>query len=92
MISAIVSYIVRVITAFSIFLNVLVLGKSNQTFSARNHIWSMKGYPNIAWLIDSVFYFDLNHSKRAYIYWVEIKNALDAARKKEEEAHGTTNK
>jgi hypothetical protein len=39
-------------TALSILLNVILGGRSNQTFSARNYQRKLDGKPNLVWLID----------------------------------------
>lgn len=69
-----VKYFIRVGVAFSIFINVLVGGSSNQTFSARNYDWRNRGKPNIVWLIDGFFWFDKNHCLMAWVYWKTSKD------------------
>jgi hypothetical protein len=64
-----VSYWVRVGIAFSVLLNVITGGPSNQTFSARNYIWKKSGYPNIVWLIDGIFHRDSQHCLNSWLYW-----------------------
>jgi hypothetical protein len=69
----VLQYINRLIIALSILLNVITGGKSNQTFSARNWGWKLAGYPNLSWLIDTIFWFDKDHSKLAWEFWITIK-------------------
>jgi hypothetical protein len=52
--SHIVIYIIRVILAVSVLINVLLGGKSNQTFSARNWEWKKSGKWHIVPLIDGL--------------------------------------
>jgi hypothetical protein len=70
---SVLRYINRLIIALSILLNVLLGGKSNQTFSARNHGWARNGYPNLVWLIDAIFWFDPDHCEKAWLFWNEIQ-------------------
>jgi hypothetical protein len=67
-------YLERVGIAFSIFLNVILGGYSNQTFSARNYAWKKEGRPNLVWLIDSIFWFDPDHCLDSWAYWYTRKN------------------
>lgn len=69
----ILKYFNRLIIAVSILINVILGGKSNQTFSARNYGWKLAGYPNIAWLIDLIFWFDHDHCEKSWSFWVEIQ-------------------
>lgn len=70
----ILKYLNRIVIALSIFINVIAGGKSNQTFSARNWDWKIKGYPNLVWVIDIIFWFDKNHCELAWEFWNTIKN------------------
>lgn len=70
---SLLKYMNRLIIAFSILLNVFLGGKSNQTFSARNWGWKLKGYPNFVWFIDFIFFFDLDHCKKAWEFWHKIQ-------------------
>lgn len=72
------AYVYRVATASSIFLNCILGGYSNQTFSARNWELKIKKLPNAVWLIDAIFFKELNHCKEAYIKWQIIKQAIDS--------------
>jgi hypothetical protein len=69
-----VKYLNRVGVAFSIFVNVVAGGSSNQTFSARNYNWRIQGRLNIVWLIDKFFWFDKNHCLMAWVYWKTSKD------------------
>lgn len=66
-------YIARVGTAFSVLVNVILGGPSNQTFSARNYNWKRNGKPNIVWLIDGIF-FDKHHCLHSWSYWILRKD------------------
>jgi hypothetical protein len=48
-------------------MNVILGGKLNQTFSARNWEWKRNGKPNISWLIDRILGKD--HCSRCWSYW-----------------------
>jgi hypothetical protein len=74
----ILQYLNRIFIAFSILLNVLLGGKSNQTFSARNYAWKIQNKPNLVWLIDALLWFDDNHCYRAWEFWVTIKEYYPA--------------
>lgn len=50
-------YFARIGIALSVLFNVILGGYSNQTFSARNYAWKRKGVMNLAYVIDTVFYF-----------------------------------
>jgi hypothetical protein len=65
----ILRYFNRLRIALSILLNVLLGGKSNQTFSARNYAWAREGKPNLVWLIDSIFWFDPDHCHSEWMFW-----------------------
>lgn len=65
--SILAAYLKRVGIALSVLLNVVLGGRSNQTFSARNHHWKRKGKPNLAWLID--FVFGKGHCLVSWTYW-----------------------
>lgn len=79
--SIISKYAQRVGITCSVGLNVIVFGgPSNQTFSARNHIWQKEGKPNIVFLIDSTFYvftgYD-NHCMDSWVYWYIRKHRMN---------------
>jgi hypothetical protein len=59
--------------AISILLNVLLGGRSNQSFSARNWGWKLAGKPNLVGLIDIIFWFDKNHCEGAWKFWYVIQ-------------------
>ena len=48
-------YINRVGIGTTVFLNVLLGGHTNQSFSARNYEWKRNGKPNIVFVIDILF-------------------------------------
>ena len=67
-------YIKRVGIAASVLLNVILLGSSGQTFSARNYLWKKQGRLNIVWLIDHLIFWDNDHCFYSYVYWFTGKN------------------
>lgn len=69
----VLQYINRLFIACSILLNVILGGKSNQTFSARNYAWKIAHKPNLVWLIDTILWFDENHCEVSYEFWSNIK-------------------
>ena len=73
---AVLKYVERIGIALSVLLNVILGGRSNQTFSARNWGWKIEGRPNLVWLIDCLFSKkEDNHCERSWNYWVyTIKN------------------
>lgn len=81
-------YFERIGIALSVLLNVILGGRSNQTFSARNYGWKKAGYPNLVWLIDFVFFFEANHCLTSWSYWYirhnleELKNSVDISPKR----------
>ena len=60
-------YLNHLVVALSVLLNVILGGSNNQTFSARNHDWQRRGYPNIVKLID--FFLGEGHCMECWIYW-----------------------
>lgn len=62
-------YIERVGIAISILLNVVLGGSSNQTFSARNYYWKLRGKYNIVWFIDTIFWWDPDHCFHSWVYY-----------------------
>lgn len=60
-------YLNRIFVALSVLLNVILGGDNNQTFSARNHDWKRRGYPNMVVLID--FLFGKEHCMECWVYW-----------------------
>ena len=66
-------YFGRICIAFRIFVNALLGGKNNQTFSAGQYARRKKGLYNCVFLIDIVF-FKRGHCKDSWVKW-EIINA-----------------
>jgi hypothetical protein len=64
-------YLYRVGIALSVLFNVILLGESNQTFSARNYGWKREGKPNGVWLIDRLSKKD--HCRMSWVYWITAK-------------------
>lgn len=84
-------YIIRIGIAISVLFSVILGGKSNQTFSARNHMWRRQGKPNLAVLIDAIF--GKGHCLTSWVYWVTHRYTatLDDL-KKEDKTDGTDSK
>lgn len=61
------NYIVRIFTALSVLINVILGGASNQTFSARNYDWQKHNKYNLVKLID--FFLGNDHCKESWAYW-----------------------
>jgi hypothetical protein len=72
------AYLKRVLIAFSIFINVLLGGKVNQTVSATQ--WQRKRDRkwNLVWLIDAIFYKDIEHCMEAWVKWQIIHQAINS--------------
>jgi hypothetical protein len=66
-------YIHRLRIAISILLNVILGGKSNQTFSARNWALKLENKPNLVWLIDRLFWYDPAHCQMEWVFWNELQ-------------------
>ena len=61
------TYLLRILTALSVLLNVILGGCLNQTFSARNWERKRKGKTNLVWLIDAILGKD--HCVMSWTYW-----------------------
>lgn len=62
-----VTYLVRILIALSVLLNVTLGGRLNQTFSARNWDWKRNNKPNIVRPLDALL--GDGHCSRAWAYW-----------------------
>ena len=62
-----VTYLVRIMIALSVLLNVILGGRLNQTFSARNWEWKRNGKTNLVRLLDALL--GDGHCSRAWAYW-----------------------
>jgi hypothetical protein len=71
------SYINRVCVSFSILLNTIFGGKSNQTLSATQYERKRKGLWNVCWLIDKLFFWDPDHCENAWVKWKIIHGAIN---------------
>jgi hypothetical protein len=65
------SYLFRVGIALSILINVILWGKSNQTFSARNYQRKKDNKPNLVWFIDLVL--QKGHCQMCWVNWTVRK-------------------
>lgn len=71
---AMYEYTKRILIAFSVLVNVILGGRSNQTFSARNYQRKYEGKRNLVWLIDAIFWFDREHCLTSWAFWyIRIK-------------------
>lgn len=71
------AYLKRLLIAFSIFVNVLFGGKVNQTVSATQWQRKRDGKLHLVWLIDRVFYKDIEHCMQAWVKWQVIHTAIN---------------
>ena len=62
-----VTYLVRVLIAMSVLTNVILGGRLNQTFSARNWDWKRNNKPNVVRPLDALL--GDGHCSRAWAYW-----------------------
>ena len=62
-----VTYLVRILIALSVVLNVILGGRLNQTFSARNWEWKRNGKTNVVRLLDALL--GDGHCSRSWAYW-----------------------
>ena len=62
-----VTYLVRILIALSVLLNVILGGRLNQTFSARNWEWKRNQKINVVRLLDALL--GDGHCSRAWSYW-----------------------
>lgn len=67
-------YFKRVGIALSVLFNVILGGRSNQSFSARNYMWKKQGKHNLVFILDRVFYKDSNHCLHCWSYWIVRKD------------------
>jgi len=70
-------YWMRVFTALSILINVILGGKSSQTFSARNYERKRSGKWHLVELIDFLFKNDPEHCLGSWVNWQVRKTAID---------------
>jgi hypothetical protein len=69
-------YFNRVTVAFSILINTLLGGGSNQTFSARNYQRKRDGKLNLVTLIDKFFWWENDHCFESWIKWTIINHSI----------------
>jgi len=62
-----VTYLVRILIAMSVLTNVILGGRLNQTFSARNWDWKRHNKPNVVRLLDALL--GDGHCSRSWAYW-----------------------
>jgi len=70
------SYLRRTGIAFSIFINVLLGGRINQTFSARNWQRMRDNKWNLVYIIDRIFFWKKDHCWDSWIKWCIINDAI----------------
>jgi len=63
----IIRYLKRILISLSILINVILGGRTNQTFSARNHEWRRNNRLNVAKTIDSVL--GDGHCLECWVNW-----------------------
>ena len=64
---SLISYLKRIGIALSVLVNVVLLGQTNQTLSARNWQWKRDRKPNASWLLDKLFGKD--HCAQHWVDW-----------------------
>ena len=70
------AYLKRLLIAWSIFLNVFLGGKSNQTFSATQYQRYKDRKWNLCWFINLIFW-DEDHCMESWIKWKIIHSAIN---------------
>ena len=70
-------YLNRVCIQTSILINVLFGGKLNQTVSATQHQRKRDGKANLSYVIDLLFWWDMEHCMEAWVKWKVIHNAIN---------------
>lgn len=70
-------YLNRVCIQTSILINVLFGGKLNQTVSATQHQRKRDGKANLSYIIDLLFWWDMEHCMEAWVKWKVIHNAIN---------------
>ena len=76
MLKRVIKYFERLGIAISVLFNVILGGPSNQTFSARNYAWKRDGKPNIVWFIDTIFFWEPDHSLLSWLFWIVRKDVI----------------
>ena len=76
MMKKIEKYFARLFTAFSIMLNVIAGGKSNQTVSARQYERKRRGKFNAVYVIDRFFFWERDHCLESWVKWEIISYAI----------------
>lgn len=71
------AYLKRLMIATSIFINVLFGGRINQTVSATQWQRKRDGKWHAVWLIDAIFYRDIEHCMEAWVKWKIIHTAIN---------------
>ena len=64
-----VKYINTVLIACSILLNVILGGRLNQTFAARNYQRKRENKKNMCFLLDILFYYETDHCMLSWTHW-----------------------
>ena len=62
-----VTYLLRILIAMSVLTNVILGGRLNQTFSARNWDWKRNNKPNLVRLLDTLL--GDGHCSKSWAYW-----------------------
>lgn len=74
--ASVLKYIERLGIAISVLLNVILGGKSNQSFSARNWQRKRDGKWHLCDLIDAIFWFETEHCASSWTYWRVRKDVV----------------
>lgn len=81
------NYLKRVSIQFSILINVLLGGRLNQTLSATQWQRKRDGKLHLVWLIDRIFYKDIEHCMEAWIKWQIIHTSVNNSTKVYNDGH-----
>ena len=80
-------YLNRVCIQLSVLINVLFGGKLNQTVSATQHERRRNRKWHLCWLIDAVFFWEIEHCMEAWVKWKIIHTAINNNTKLYKDGH-----
>ena len=70
-------YFKRIVIATSILFNVIIGGGLNQSFSAAQWERKRRGKWHVVWLLDAIFYKEIEHCMEAWVKWQIINTAIN---------------
>jgi hypothetical protein len=71
-------YFKRIIIATSILFNVIIGGRLNQSFSAAQWERKRNGKWHLVWLLNAIFYKEIEHCMEAWVKWKIIHQAINS--------------